>query len=148
MSTVISRMINKNVKLSQHKSILKPRKVFSVTYDGGSVYLLSCITTQASSIMFSLEYGSLLLKMNFWKVFTDFLSFFLETEPRSASAFSLSTLSTPLLIAVTRLSVFTFTFHSSIEEGNGTPLQCSCLENPRDRGAWWAAVYGVAQSRT
>ena len=31
---------------------------------------------------------------------------------------------------------------------NGTPLQCSCLENPRDGGAWWAAVYGVAQSRT
>ena len=35
-----------------------------------------------------------------------------------------------------------------IGEGNGTPLQCSCLENPRDGGAWWAAVYGVAQSRT
>ena len=34
------------------------------------------------------------------------------------------------------------------EEGNGNPLQCSCLENPRDRGAWWAAIYGVAQSRT
>ena len=33
-------------------------------------------------------------------------------------------------------------------EGNGNPFQCSCLENPRDRGAWWAAVYGVAQSRT
>ena len=33
-------------------------------------------------------------------------------------------------------------------EGNGNPLQCSCLENPRDKGAWWAAVYGVAQSRT
>ena len=33
-------------------------------------------------------------------------------------------------------------------EGNGNPLQCSCLENPRDSGAWWAAVYGVAQSRT
>ena len=33
-------------------------------------------------------------------------------------------------------------------EGNGNPLQSSCLENPRDRGAWWAAVYGVAQSRT
>ena len=31
--------------------------------------------------------------------------------------------------------------------GNGNPLQCSCLENPRDGGAWWAAVYGVAQSR-
>ena len=33
-------------------------------------------------------------------------------------------------------------------EGNGNPLQYSCLENPRDRGAWWAAVYGVAQSWT
>ena len=33
-------------------------------------------------------------------------------------------------------------------EGNGNPLQCSCLENPRDRGAWWIAIYGVAQSRT
>ena len=33
-------------------------------------------------------------------------------------------------------------------EDNGTPLQCSCLENPMDGGAWWAAVYGVAQSRT
>ena len=33
-------------------------------------------------------------------------------------------------------------------EGNGNPLQCSCLENPRDGGAWWVAVYGVAQSRT
>ena len=37
---------------------------------------------------------------------------------------------------------------SCIGEGNGKPLQCSCLENPRDRGAWWASVYGVAQSRT
>src|SRR5574342_292401 len=48
---------------------------------------------------------------------------------------------------------FTFTFHfhfslSCIGEGNGNPLQCSCLEDPRDGGAWWAAVYGVAQSRT
>ena len=37
---------------------------------------------------------------------------------------------------------------SRIGEGNGNPLQCSCLENPREGGAWWAAVYGVAQSRT
>ena len=37
---------------------------------------------------------------------------------------------------------------SCIGEGNGNPLQCSYLENPRDGGAWWAAVYGVAQSRT
>ena len=37
---------------------------------------------------------------------------------------------------------------SCIGEGNGNPLQCSCLENRRDGGAWWASVYGVAQSRT
>ena len=37
---------------------------------------------------------------------------------------------------------------SYIGEGNGTPLQCSCLENPKAGGAWWAAVYGVTQSRT
>ena len=37
---------------------------------------------------------------------------------------------------------------SCIGEGNGNPLQCSCLENPRDQGAWQAALYGVAQSQT
>ena len=37
---------------------------------------------------------------------------------------------------------------SCIGEGNGNPLQCSCLEDPRDGGAWWAAIYGVAQSQT
>ena len=37
---------------------------------------------------------------------------------------------------------------SRIGEGNGGPLQCSCLENPRDGGAWWASIYGVAQSQT
>ena len=42
-------------------------------------------------------------------------------------------------------------FHFSLScvgEGNGNPLQCSCLENPGDGGAWWAAVYGVTQSQT
>ena len=59
----------------------------------------------------------------------------------------------------TRLSDFTFTFHShALEKERAThssvlfffffSLQCSCLENPRDRGAWWAAIYGVAQSQT
>ena len=44
-----------------------------------------------------------------------------------------------------------FHFHfslSCIGEGSGNPLQCSCLENPRDGGAWWAAFYGVTQSQT
>ena len=45
------------------------------------------------------------------------------------------------------LSDFTFPFSlSCIGEGNGNLLQCSCLENPRDGTAWWAAIYGVAQS--
>ena len=53
----------------------------------------------------------------------------------------------------TQLSDFTFTFHfhfslSCIGEGNGNSLQCSCLENPRSFGAWWAAVHRVAQGRT
>ena len=48
--------------------------------------------------------------------------------------------------ATERLSDFTFPF--STGEGNGNPLQCSCLENPRDREAWWAAIYGLVQSRT
>ena len=42
-------------------------------------------------------------------------------------------------------------FHFSLSctgKRNGNPLQCSCLENPRDEGAWWAAIYGVAQSDT
>ena len=41
-----------------------------------------------------------------------------------------------------------FHFSLSCIGGTGNPLQCSCLENPRDRGAWWAVVYGVTQSRT
>ena len=49
----------------------------------------------------------------------------------------------------TRLSRLYFHFSlSRIGEGNGNPLQCSCLEDPRDGGAWQAAVYGVTQSRT
>ena len=44
--------------------------------------------------------------------------------------------------------VYMVNYSCPFGEGNGTPLQCSCLENPRDGGAWWAAVYGVAQSRT
>jgi len=53
----------------------------------------------------------------------------------------------PLKAGTTERLHFHFSL-SCIGEGNGNPLQCSCLENPRDRGAWWAAVYGVAKSRT
>ena len=45
-------------------------------------------------------------------------------------------------------SVFTGFLWCCSGEGNGNPLQCSCLENPRNGGAWWAAVFGVAQSQT
>ena len=59
-------------------------------------------------------------------------------------------------IALTRLKfvgkvmslLFNMLSRLVIREGNGTPLQCSCLENLRDGGAWWIAIYGVAQSRT
>ena len=48
----------------------------------------------------------------------------------------------------TQLSDFTFTFHFHALEKEMATHSCSCLENPKDRGAWWAAVYGVTQSRT
>ena len=48
----------------------------------------------------------------------------------------------------TRVSNFFHFSLSCVGEGNGNPLQCSCLENPGDGGAWWAAVYGVAESET
>ena len=44
--------------------------------------------------------------------------------------------------------VFLYRINKNDGEGNGNPLQHSCLENPMDRGAWWAAVHGVAKSRT
>ena len=43
---------------------------------------------------------------------------------------------------------FTGLVEGKAREGNGTPLQYSCLENPMDRGAWWAAVHGVTKNRT
>ena len=46
------------------------------------------------------------------------------------------------------IQIYIYYLYIYIGEGNGNPLQCSCLENPRDSGAWWAAVYGVTQSRT
>ena len=52
-----------------------------------------------------------------------------------------------LRVGLTERLHFDFSL-SCIGEGNGNPLQYSCLENPRDGGAWWAAIYGVAQSWT
>ena len=47
-------------------------------------------------------------------------------------------------------SIFITLFYipPTVEEGNGNPLQCSCMENPRDRGAWWVTVYGITQNQT
>ena len=65
-----------------------------------------------------------------------------------------STFSTPWLLCLVDMSLGSFSLflfvcmYSTEGEGNGNPLQCSCLENPRDRGAWWAAIYGVTQSWT
>ena len=51
-------------------------------------------------------------------------------------------------VTKSRIQLKRLSMHTCIGEGNGNQLQYSCLENLRDRGAWWAAVYGVAQSRT
>ena len=59
---------------------------------------------------------------------------------------SLSVIPSKCIYVVTSGKVSSFIRLS--RKGNGSPLQCSCLENPRDSGAWWAAVYGVTQSRT
>ena len=55
--------------------------------------------------------------------------------------------SPPILFHILPLSI-SIKLHGKGGEGNGNPLRYSCLENPRDRGAWWAAIYGVAQSQT
>ena len=60
-------------------------------------------------------------------------------EPPKIKSLTISIISPSICYEVTGLD---------IGEGNGNPLQCSCLENPRDGGAWWAAVCGVAQSQT
>ena len=51
-------------------------------------------------------------------------------------------------VAQSRIQLKRLGMHACIGEGNGNPLQYSCLENPRDGGAWWDAVYGVAQIQT
>ena len=51
-------------------------------------------------------------------------------------------------ISAIKMKVLLTSASNSSGDGNGTPLQYSCLETPRDAGAWWAAVYGVAQSQT
>ena len=57
-------------------------------------------------------------------------------------------LKSPTIIVFLSISPFMSVSVCLIGEGNGNPLQCSCLENPRDDGAWWAAINGVAQSWT
>ena len=53
-----------------------------------------------------------------------------------------------MFFLITKIIIFLDFSLSCIGEGNGNSLQCSCLRNPREGGAWWASVYGVAQSRT
>ena len=51
-------------------------------------------------------------------------------------------------ITQSRTRLKRLSIHACIGEGNGNALQYSCLENPRDTGAWWAAIFGVAQNQT
>ena len=78
-----------------------------------------------------------------------------KTSVLPRSAFFIVQLSHPYMTTGKIIALTRWTFVSKVMSllfnmlsGNGTPLQCSCLENPRDGGAWWAAVYGIAQSQT
>ena len=71
-------------------------------------------------------------------------------KPKQSNTFSLTSHTYELTCRNTegkKLLILSSSIYS-LGEGNGTPLQCSCLENPMDGEAWWAAIYGVAQSRT
>ena len=52
------------------------------------------------------------------------------------------------MVARLKRNLHNMGYYADSGEGNGNPLQCSCLENPMDRGAWWAAVHGVTKNRT
>ena len=95
-----------------------------------------------TSACFNLCYeGCKMLIFNFW------YSLHLTSEKEKAMATHSSSLAWRRLWSMGSWRVFHFSL-SRIREGNGNPLQCSCLEKPRDGGAWWAAVYGVTQSWT
>ena len=68
----------------------------------------------------------------------------------SSSVFQLRCKRTQYSLMIHQCSLYLriIAYAEGLGEGNGNPLQCSCLENPVDRGAWWAAIYEVAQSRT
>ena len=85
----------------------------------------------------------------YWMSFIDMLSTIVSSS-RDCLNFLCSSISLVLEMYLTLLFLYNLMeFRKEAEgEGNGNPLQYSCLENPRDGGAWWAAVYGVAQSRT
>ena len=76
------------------------------------------------------------------------LSFELTLEPSVSPELSISSSSSFHLLNAAVISEGDKFNGNKVGEGNGNPLQCSCLENPRDGGAWWAVVYGVAQSHT
>ena len=110
-----------------------PVQVFSPLFDGWFVFLaLSCM-----SCLYILEINPLSV--------VSFAFIFSHSE---GCLFTLLIVSFAVqkLLSLIRSQLFTFVF-ISITLGGGS-LQCFCLENPRDRGAWWAAVYGVAQSWT
>ena len=83
----------------------------------------------------------------FWPLCWNFPRVKISTQPGEAWVAPDATSVTRWVQLISSRDHFHFPL-SCIGEGNGNPLQHSCLENPRDRGAWWAAVYGVAQSRT
>ena len=108
--------------------ILEPQKIKSVT--------VSIISPSVCHEMMGPDAMIFVFQMLSFKPAFSFSSFTFIKR-----LFSCSSLSAIRVVSPAYLKLLIFL-------GNGNPLQCSCLENPRDGGAWWAAVYGVAQSRT
>ena len=143
-------MITVRSRFSSHYYLCRGRPFFHSLWPG-HLWLWTCKSTSSCSLLIwplllTLVYVLNIPSLNLFLIFLLFFYTSCSLEQES------STFLTP------GTSIMEDNFHrpggvgmvslSCIGEGNGNPLQCSCLENPRDGGAWWAAIYGVAQSRT
>ena len=120
------------------------------------VRILSCFIQEQSifpHLFWSLHKYPSIFVFKFWGSVLYFLHYICCCESHILLRFSKSYYFTNYnlhlwLLCNIPIDFYILVMYLVIGEGNGNPLQCSCLENPRDGGAWWAAVDGVAQSRT
>ena len=124
-------------------SVLHCRQIlYQLTYQGSPLYYSTHLLTLSKSLNLERTPGSYL----YLEIVAPHSSTFAWKIPWTEEPGGLQSMGSLESDTTERLH-FHFSL-SCIGEGNGNPLQCSCLENPRDGGAWWAALYEVAQSRT